>query len=170
MRMRGCHKTMLAVPLALAAVVMLPGTRPGRADAQAPGMAPPVQELTIVIKDRDHGYELLKGTAMAGSLMKITVRNEDSVTHGFASRLFDGITVKMDGQGKEVAGKKVKSFHLDPGQVMTLTFTKPSAIEPAGLYGGNEAYTQYHTIWCDIHPEARGELLVLETLGVPGAG
>ncbi|MEX5215442.1 MAG: hypothetical protein NW703_14910, partial [Nitrospiraceae bacterium] len=115
MRMRGCHKAMLAVPLALV-TLSLSGIGIGSANAQAPGMAPPVPELTIVIKDRDHGYELLKGTAMAGSLMKITVRNEDSVTHGFASRLFEGITVKMEGQGKEVTGKKLKSFHLEPGQ------------------------------------------------------
>ncbi|CAI4029669.1 hypothetical protein DNFV4_00087 [Nitrospira tepida] len=169
MRMRGCPKTMLAVPLALAALT-LPGLGTGKADAQAPGMAAPVQELTIVIKDRDHGYELLKGTAMAGSLMKITVRNEDSVTHGFTSHLFQNLPVKLEGQGKEVKGKKIRSFHLDPGQVMTLTFTKPSDVQRDGLYGGNEAYTQYHTIWCDIHPEVRGELLVVETSGVPGGG
>ncbi len=160
-------KILLVVPLALATVTQ-PEMGIGGMNAQAPLMTAPVQELTFVIRDRSHGYEQVKGTAMAGSLMKITVRNEDSVTHGFASRLFDGITVKMDGQGKEVTGKKIKSFHLDPGQVMTLTLTKPSAIEPGGLYGGNEASTQYYTIWCDIHPEVRGEILIVETVGVGG--
>lgn len=169
MRVRGYPQTMLAVPLALAALA-LPGGGLGSANAEAPGMAGPVQELTFVIKDRSHGYELTKGTAMAGSLMKITIRNEDSVTHGFTSQLFQGLPVKLEGEGEVVTGKKIKSFHLDPGKVMTLTFTKPSAVQRDGLYGGNEAYTQYHTIWCDIHPEVRGELLIVETSGVPGGG
>jgi hypothetical protein len=160
---------MWAVPLALATLA-LPGVGTGSANAQTPGTAGPVQELTFVIKDRSHGYELSKGTAMAGSLMKITVRNEDSVTHGFTSNLFQNLPVKLEGQGKEVKGKRIKSFHLDPGQVMTLTFSKPSEVQRDGLYGGNEAYTQYHTIWCDIHPEVRGELLIVETSGVPGGG
>lgn len=159
-------KLLVAVPLALAAGTLM-GMEVDKANAQAPGMIAPAQELTFVIRDRNHGYEQLTGTAMAGALMKIVVRNEDSVTHGFASRLFDGITVKMEGQGKELTGKKMKTYHLDPGQVMTLTLTKPSAVEPGGLYGGNEAATQYHTIWCDIHPEVRGELLVVETVGYP---
>ncbi len=169
MRMRGCPKRMWAVPLAVAALT-LSGWGTGSAVAQAPGMAAPVQELTFVIKDRNHGYEQTKGMAMTGSLMKITVRNEDSVTHGFTSNLFHNLPVKLEGQGKEVKGKKIKSFHVDPGQVMTLTFSKPSDVQRDGLYGGNEAYTQYHTIWCDIHPEVRGELLIIETSGVPGGG
>lgn len=156
--------TFLTVPMALAAM-MLPGTGTPKAYAEAPEMAPPVQEVQIVIHERQKGYEVTSGTAMPGSLTKLVVRNADGMTHGFTSRLFNTVAVRVEGAGSEVRGKNFKSFHLEPGKTMTLYFTKGSEFD---AFGG--ADTQYIPFWCDIHPDVKGELLIVETRGEVGGG
>ncbi|HBR50101.1 MAG TPA: hypothetical protein DEA71_08440, partial [Nitrospira sp.] len=94
------------------------------------------------------------------------VRNQDSVTHGLASTLFKNVAVKLEG-GTEVRGKHFKSFHVDAGKTMTLRFaTAPSNFDPQT--GGAESIR--HALWCDIHPEVKGELFVIETRGDIGGG
>lgn len=94
-----------------------------------------------------------------------TIRNEDSVTHGFASTLFKDLPVRME-NGKEVKGKNFRSFHVDPGQTMKLYFsTAPSKFGPAG---GAESLR--YALWCDIHPEVKGEVYIIETRGEIGGG
>lgn len=65
------------------------------------GTAP--SKLVITIKDREHGYQTV-GATMPSQETVIVVRNEDSVTHGFASKLFKDIPVRMEG-GVELKGK-----------------------------------------------------------------
>lgn len=161
MRQRVGFFTIVAVPLALAAM-MLPGAGTNDLFAQAPGMAPAEKEVQVVIRDREKGYEVT-GASMAGVLTKITVRNMDTVTHGFTSRLFKEVPVKMEGQGQEVTGKKIKTFHLDPGQAMTLTFEKADTFN---IYGEGEV--QFIGFWCDIHPHVKGELLLVPTSSAGG--
>lgn len=163
MKIRGHTTTLLAVPLALAAMTLPGGTND--LYAQAPGMGAARQKLEITIKDRQHGYETV-GFTMPDQQTTIVVRNEDNVTHGFASSLFKGIDVRMEG-GTEVRGKNFRSFHVDPGKVMTLRFaTAPTKFDPAT--GGAESLR--HAIWCDIHPEVKGEVYVIETRGEIGGG
>ena len=156
--------TFLTVPMALAAM-MLPGAGSSTLYAQAPGMGAPSSKVEITIRDRQHGYETV-GLTMPSHDTTIVVRNQDTVTHGFASSLFKGIPVRMEG-GVEVRGKNFKSFHVDPGQTMTLHFaTAPSKFDPAtGI-----AESLRHALWCDIHPEVKGELYVIETRGEIGGG
>lgn len=163
MKIRGHTTTLLAVPLALAAMTLPGGTND--VYAQAPGMGAARQRLEITIKDRQHGYETV-GFTMPDQQTTIVIRNEDNVTHGFASSLFKGIEVGMEG-GLEVRGKNFKSFHVDPGKTMTLRFaTAPTKFDPAT--GGAESLR--HAIWCDIHPEVKGEVYVIETRGEIGGG
>ena len=131
--------TAFAVPLAVAAFT-LPGMGRGIAYAQAPGMGAPPS--------------------------KVEIHNKDSVTHGFASNLFKGLPVRVEG-GIEVQGKHFKSYHVDSGKTMTLHFaTAPSKFDSAtGI-----AESQRHALWCDIHPEVRGEVYVIETRGEVGGG
>jgi hypothetical protein len=68
--------------------------------------------------------------------------------------------------GKEVIGKNFRSFHVEPGQTMTLRFSM--APMKLGIHGPVESMR--HAIWCDIHPEVRGELYVVETRGDLGGG
>lgn len=162
MKSRGHSATLLAVPFALAAFT-LSGMGSNDVYAQAEGMGAPPSKVEITIKDREHGYQTV-GITMPSHDTTIVVRNLDSVTHGFASNLFKNIEVRMEG-GIEVRGKNFKSFHVDPGKTMTLHFsTAPTKFDPAT--GGAESLR--HALWCDIHPEVRGEVYVIETRGESG--
>ncbi len=133
--------------------------------SQAAGMGAPPSKVEITIKDRQHGYETA-GFTMPSQDTIIVVRNQDSVTHGLASTLFKNAPVKVEG-GLEVRGKQFKSFHVDAGKTMTLRFaTAPSNFDSAT--GGAESVR--HALWCDIHPEVKGELFVIETRGDVGGG
>ncbi|MBX3324614.1 MAG: hypothetical protein U0223_11035 [Nitrospira sp.] len=133
--------------------------------AQAKGMEAPPSKVEITIKDRQHGYETA-GFTMPSQETIVVVRNQDSVTHGLASTLFKNMAVKVEG-GTEVRGKQFKSFHVDAGKTMTLRFsTAPSNFDPQT--GGAESVR--HALWCDIHPEVKGELFIIETRGDIGGG
>lgn len=153
----------LFVPLALAAMT-LPGLGSNSVNAQSPGMEAPPSEVEITIRDREHGYETV-GITMPSQKTIFTIRNEDSVTHGFASTLFKDLPIRVE-NGKEVKGKNFRSFHVDPGQTMRLYFsTAPSKFGPAG---GAESLR--YALWCDIHPEVKGEVYIIETRGSLGGG
>jgi len=156
--------TAFAVPFVLA-VLTLPSMGTTEVFAQAKGMGAPPSKVEITIKDREHGYETV-GLTMPSHDTVIVVRNQDTVTHAFASTLFKGIPVRVEG-GIEVQGKNLKSYHVDPGQTMTLHFaTAPSKFDPAtGI-----AESLRHVLWCDIHPEVKGEVYVIETRGDIGGG
>ena len=138
------------------------GTGTAYAQAQETGAQPSKVEITI--KDRQHGYQTVGMTHPSQDTI-IVVRNEDTVTHGLASRLFRDIDVKVE-NGKEMKGKNFRSFHVEPGQIMTLRFS--TAPMKLGIHGPVESMR--HAIWCDIHPEVRGELYVVETRGDLGGG
>jgi hypothetical protein len=164
MRVRRSGMVKSAVLFAVAAWAVLAGGH-NIAYAQAAGMGAPPSKVEIIIKDRQHGYETA-GFTMPSQDTIIVVRNQDSVTHGFASKLFKDIPVKVEG-GTEVRGKQFKSFHVDAGKTMTLRFaTAPTNFDPAT--GGAESVR--HALWCDIHPEVKGELFVIETRGDVGGG
>lgn len=156
--------TAFAVPLALA-VLTLPGTGTNIVYAQAAGMGAPPSKVEITIRDRQHGYETV-GLTMPSHDTVIVIHNKDTVTHAFASTLFKGIPVRVE-DGIEVQGKNLKSYHVDPGQTMTLHFaTAPSKFDPAtGI-----AESLRHALWCDIHPEVKGEVYIIETRGDIGGG
>ena len=149
--------------IALASVIATPYVF--ASSVWAAGMEAPTNKIEVVIRDTEHGFSF-KGWSLPGVPTTIVVRNEDHMTHGFTSRLFNEVQVKMEGQGNEVRGKHLKSFHLEPGKTMTLHFTAPSSkFDPSGA-----AETMYYAFWCDLHPEARGELYIVETRGEIGGG
>ena len=153
-----------AVPWAVAVWAVLAGGQ-DLVHAQAKGMEAPPSKIEIVIKDRQHGFETA-GMTMPSQDTIIVVRNQDSVTHGVASTLFKHLPVKVEG-GTEVRGRQFKAFHVEAGKTMTLRFaTAPSNFDPAT--GGAESAR--HALWCDIHPEVKGELFVIETRGDIGGG
>jgi hypothetical protein len=164
MRVRRAGVVKIAVLFAVAAWAVLARGH-DLVYAQAAGMGAPPSKVEITIKDRQHGYETA-GFTMPSQETIIVVKNQDSVTHGFASKLFKDIPVKVEG-GTEVRGKQFKAFHVDAGKTMTLRFaTAPSNFDPAT--GGAESVR--HALWCDIHPEVKGELFVIETRGDIGGG
>lgn len=164
MSVRRLGTTLFSIPFAVATVVAW-SAGPDIAQAQTKGMEAPPSKVEITIKDRQHGYETA-GFAMPSQDTIVVVRNQDSVTHGLASTLFKNVAVKLEG-GTEVRGKHFKSFHVDAGKTMTLRFaTAPSNFDPQT--GGAESIR--HALWCDIHPEVKGELFVIETRGDIGGG
>ncbi len=164
MRIRGHTTTFVAVPIAAAALTLL-GVGATAAFAETPGMGAKPSKVEITIKDRAHGYETV-GLTMPSHDTVIVVRNMDRVAHGFASKLFKDLDVRVEG-GSEVRGKKFTSYHVEAGKTMTLRFaTAPSNFDP--VMGGAESVR--HALWCDIHPEVKGELYVIETRGEVGGG
>lgn len=163
MRIRSCSGLGRATCIAVTGMILF-GAGTGTAYAQAQGMGTPPSKVEITIKDRQHGYQTV-GTTHPSQDTIIVVRNEDKVTHGLASRLFRDIDVQVE-NGKDVKGKSFRSFHVEPGQIMTLHFSTV----PTKLSRNVEAESVRWAIWCDIHPEVRGELYIVETRGDLGGG
>ncbi|HTL61606.1 MAG TPA: hypothetical protein VL261_08165 [Nitrospira sp.] len=148
--------SMLALGVGAIALMSVPITLAADAESKV--------EVTI----SDQGYNV-KGQTTPGALTAIIVRNQGSMTHGISSPLFKAGVVKKEGDGVEIRGQKGKGFrayHLEPGQTMTLYFSKPSTSDPAT--GISE--TSQVPFWCDIHTHMKGEFLVVETKGEIGGG
>lgn len=120
-------------------------------------------KIEIVIKD--DGYHV-KGHTTPGALTRIILRNEGSMTHGFSSRILKDVQVRKEGDTREVVAHGVKSFHVDAGKIATLVFTKPVKHDPSTGISETEQYA----FWCDLHPQMRGEFLIVETRGEVGGG
>ena len=103
----------------------------------------------------------VSGHAVTGELATIVIRNEDTTTHGFTSPLLNDAGVRIEGEGIQIKGKAINSIHVGPGKVATVTFTKHSRSEPE---------TMRYVFWCDLHPQMKGEVFVVETVGEIGGG
>jgi hypothetical protein len=119
-----------------------------------------VSEVTIHVTIKKMEFHVT-GYGREGNPTAIVVRNEDGVTHGFYSPLFKGTAVRLEGDGYQVEGKDGPAFRVDPGKTMTLHFTKGSAEAPLTMMSP----LMRHVIWCDMHPEVKGELFIIERKG-----
>ncbi len=157
MKIGGGPFTVRVLSIALALSVLLGlGTEVIRAAAtekEAP-------ELTIQVTIKNMSFHVT-GYGREGDPTAIVVRNEDGVTHGFYSPLFKEVPVRLEGDGYQIAGKDGPAFRVDPGKTMTLHFTKGSAAAP--LRGISPLMR--HVIWCDMHPDVKGEVFIIERRG-----
>jgi hypothetical protein len=152
-------RSRLLVPLALGAIVMAVMSFDGRSPVQAMDKG----EMHVDITITDLGYSV-KGHTMPDQLTSITFRNNGTIPHGITSPAFNQGVIKKEGDGVEVRdskGKGYNSYHLQPGKIMTLHFSKMSTPE------GETAQVPF---WCDIHTHMKGEFLVVETRGELGGG
>lgn len=117
-------------------------------------------ELTIQVTIKNMAFHVT-GYGREGNPTAIVVRNDDGVTHGFYSPLFKETPVRLEGDGYQVAGKDGPSFRVDPGKTMTLHFTKGSATAPLTMMSP----LMRHVVWCDMHPDVKGELFIIERRG-----
>ena len=107
----------------------------------------PEQQIEITIRDatfiRTKTTPVLRGLPTA-----IVLRNQDRVRHGFTSSLFQGTLVRGEGEGAISYGKGLEGFYLDPGKTLVIRFTtdRPGS----------------HSFRCDLHPDMKGELFLLE--------
>ncbi len=121
--------------------------------------AAPPEKIEIVIKEGE--AKVVRGSTLNGVLTEISVRNEDTITHGFNSSIFGKDTkVEMSG-GYHADVKGPHVYRVDPGKTMVLKFTLPPQ-------SGGETMT--YAFWCDMHRTLRGEMLVVEQTGEIGGG
>lgn len=120
-------------------------------------------KIEIIMQDR--GYQV-KGHSVPDSLTVIVLRNQDAETHGFSSPLFKDLVIRTEGDAKEVKKNGIRSYHVPAGKTATLYFSKASRVDPST---GIRETTQY-PFRCDIHPDMKGEFLVVETRGELGGG
>jgi len=117
--------------------------------------AEPARRIEIVIKDKTS--KVITGYTVTLVPTEIIVRNEDTITHGFNSSLFErNIKVEMTG-GYLAPGKKAHVYRVDSGKTMVFKFTPPSM-------GDSESFA----FWCDIHRALKGEMLVVQVTGPDG--
>jgi hypothetical protein len=148
------------VPMALGAITLIAQSMPSTVQAE--------EEMKVEVTITDKGYDV-KGHTTPGSLTRIIVKNQGTMTHGITSPMFKEGVTKKEGAGVEIRGQKGKgyrAYHLEPGQTMTLHFTKSSKPDPAT--GISE--TMQVPFWCDLHTHMKGEFLVVETRGEVGGG
>jgi hypothetical protein len=114
---------------------------------------------------QDQGYHV-KGHSLPDTLTVIVLRNQDTETHGFSSPSFKNMSIRTEGDAKEVKTKGVRSYHVPAGKTATLYFTQASRVDPST---GIRETSQY-PFKCDIHPNMKGEFLVIETRGEISGG
>ena len=120
-------------------------------------------KIEIIMQDR--GFHV-KGHSLPDSLTAIVLRNQDTETHGFSSPFFKDLVIRTEGDVIEVKKNGIRSYHVPAGKTATLYFTQASRVDPST---GIRETTQY-PFRCDIHPNMKGEFLVVETRGEMGGG
>jgi hypothetical protein len=122
-------------------------------------VAQAAQKVEIVIQAGE--AKLVRGTMFTGIPTELSIRNEDSVTHGFNSSVFGGAgKVEMVG-GTVAEGKGSNVYRVEPGRTMVLKFT----LSPEGK---GEGESRTHAFWCDMHRSVKGEMLLIEQYWEPG--
>lgn len=157
MKIRGDPFAVLFLSIALALIALLVVVKDATYSAEPSGGT---SEMTIQVTIKNMGFHVT-GYGREGNPTSIVVRNEDGVTHGFYSPLFKEVPVRLEGDGYQITGKEGTSFRVDPGKTMTLHFTKGSATAPLTMISP----LMRHVIWCDMHPDVKGEIFIIERRG-----
>ena len=116
-------------------------------DAQSETLTAQEQRIEIII--RDYTFMLTQPTPVRlHTSTALVLRNQDIVRHGFTSPMMAGLLLHGEGEGIAAYGKGVEGFYVDPGKTLVIRFTA----ERTGSY----------TFRCDLHPQMKGELFLLE--------
>jgi hypothetical protein len=111
------------------------------------------QEQRIEIFVREYQFLLSQPTPIRlHTPTVVIIRNQDIVRHGFTSQVLANLLVNAEGEGIVSYGKGIEGFYVDPGKTLVIRFTT----ERTGNY----------SFRCDLHPQMKGELYMLE---VPAA-
>ena len=126
------------------AVAVISGALFGLSDA-LPVQSQSEQSVEVVIKDST--FVTKQAVLRLGVPTIITLRNEDGQRHDFGSTMFEGIPTKVEQDGVSVYGRGLGGVMLDAKRNAAIRFN----MERPGR----------HTFQCSIHPEMKGELLLL---------
>jgi plastocyanin len=110
-------------------------------------------EQVVDVTIRDFTFLLTKEAPLRlGFPTVIHVRNEDAERHDFGSTMFEGLPTRIEKDGVIVYGRGLEGVMLDPKREATIRFN----MERPGRY----------TFRCSIHPNMKGELLLLSAEAV----
>jgi plastocyanin len=104
-------------------------------------------EQRVEVKIKDYTFITSQVPLMPDAPTVIEVRNEDDVRHDFGSIVFQNTHTQIESDGVITYGHGVAGAFLDPGKHASVRFT----IQRPGRY----------EFRCSIHPNMRGELLLL---------
>jgi hypothetical protein len=146
-KMRIMRRPTRSFPLALLALLLIPIPTAARSADEAPAQTQTEQRIELLIRD----YDFILNRALPiqfGVPTVIIIRNQDILAHGFQSSALPQLKIRAHGEGLSVHGTGIEGFHIDPGKTLAVHFTPEQ--------GG------HLTFHCDLHPQMKGELLLLE--------
>lgn len=108
------------------------------------------QVVDVVIKD--FTFVTKQSALRLGLPTAIKIANDDAERHDFGSTMFEGISTKVEEEGVIVYGRSVGGVMLDPKRKAVIRFN----MERPGRYAFR----------CSIHPNMKGELLLLSAEAV----
>ena len=119
-------------------------------EAAGPVFSQSEQVVEVTIKDSK--FVTKQGPLRLGLPSVIKVRNEDVERHDFGSTMFEGIPTQIERDGVIVYGRGLSGVFLDPKRDVAIRFnmTRPGR----------------HEFRCSIHPNMKGELLLLSVEAV----
>lgn len=104
-----------------------------------------LERVEVVI--RNSAYEVQGKVLTPGAAAVIVVRNLDRIEHGFISPFFQETDVQVESGGVTTFGRGIKGVHIAPGAEIRILFIPP---RPGSF-----------TFSCDLHPNMKGEVLLL---------
>lgn len=104
-------------------------------------------EQRVEVNIKDYTFITNQVPLMPDAPTVIEIRNEDDVRHDFGSIVFQNTHTQVESDGVIAYGRGVAGVLLDPARRASVRFT----IERPGRY----------EFRCSIHPNMRGELLLL---------
>lgn len=124
---------------------------PVAGEAEVPREMAQEQRIEIIV--RDSQFLLTQPSPIRLHAPTVVIlRNQDIIRHGFTSQVLANLLVNAEGEGIVTYGKGIEGFYVDPGKTLVVRFTT----ERTGNY----------SFRCDLHPQMKGELYMLE---VPAA-
>lgn len=116
----------------------------------APVGAQTEQRVEVTIKG--YAYVAKQAPLRLGVPTVIVIRNQDGERHDFGSPMFEGTLTRVESDGVISYGRGIGGVFLDPKKQTEIRFT----IERPGRY----------EFTCSIHPNMKGELLLLNVEAV----
>lgn len=114
--------------------------------------AVPQSEQVVEVVIKGFTFSTKQGSLRLGLPTVIKVANQDAERHDFGSTMFEGIPTKIEKDGVIAYGRGLGGVMLDPKRDAMIRFN----MERPGS----------HTFRCSIHPNMKGELLLLSAEAV----
>jgi len=109
-------------------------------------------EQVVEVTIKDFKFMTKQGVLRLGFPTVIKVRNEDAERHDFGSTMFEGIPTQIEKDGVTVHGRGLSGVLLDPKRDVAIRF--------------NMSRPGRYEFRCSIHPNMKGELLLLSVEAV----